>query len=240
MTDLATIPDAVDLLCNPIRQRIPLHRWDHNRNKKVTYHEVRAPSLLEQLHLARVPGVMYVEDDGGKVRSTPRSVPPARLEAINAYLAISAGAASWVAEVGLHLRDSPASNLRALVGAQSTSDTLNLILADLRRWYGWAATLSGWERAPWRPDAPCPLCTARGGLRIHLARQTATCTTCGEVWTPTTIGILGAHIEACTTTPMRDVSTLRLAAVQARRAQEQSRAGQEPRPDLPYITEETA
>lgn len=236
MTDsLANVGDAADSLCNPIRVHIPIQYWDDNRNKKVRYHDHTAPSLLDQLHMARIPGLMYVEDDGSRVRSTPRSVPPARLEAINAYLAIEAGAATWVREVGLSLRDTPASNVRALVGAQAASDTMTMILSDLRRWYGWAATLSGWERAPWRPDAPCPLCSTRGGLRIHLARRTATCTACGEVWTQDTIGILGAHIEAQAATPMRDVAKLRLDAVLARRADEAKRVGQEPRPRLPYI-----
>jgi hypothetical protein len=196
MTDLGTIADAVDALTNPIRVRERIEWWDEHRNRKHRYHEHTVASLLDQLHSAMVPGEAYVEDDGGHIRRTPRSMPPARLEAISASLQIDAAAGNWVITVGLTIRDTTAGNIRALVGAQTDSDTTSEILRDLRRWYGWAATLSGWERAPWKPEATCPLCGERGTLRVHFARKSATCVNCHESWTEDTIGLLGDHIRA--------------------------------------------
>lgn len=196
MTDLTTIGEAADALTNPIRVREPIYRWDENRNRKIDrWHEHTIPSLLRQLHLARVPGMMYVEDSGGRAAHTPRSVPPARIEAINAMLAIDAGAAMLLVEVGAKPRNDTASNIRSLVGAQVDSDTSTAILSRLRAWYGLAATVAGWERPPWRPDAPCPLCSHRGGLRVRLDRETAACVECGESWTPATIGLLAEHVR---------------------------------------------
>jgi hypothetical protein len=193
MTSLATIADAADALTNPINVREPIHWWDENRNRKTRYWTHTLPSLLDQLANAAIPGEVYVEDGAGYVHRTPQSIPPARLEAINASIQIEAGAALWVLRSGLRLRQDAQRNIRALVGANLDSDTASDVLADLRRWYGWAATLTGWERPAWRPHAPCPACEQHG-LRVHLARQTAACINCGAAWTPDTIGILGDYV----------------------------------------------
>lgn len=196
MIELATVADAADALTNPIQVREPIHYWDVNRNRKVKYYEHRLPSLLDQLHNAVIPGEAYVEDDGGHIHRTPRSIPPARLEAINAIIQIEAGAAQWVRRSNLALRPSVASNVRAMVSAaQVDSDTAELILIDLRRWYGWAATLTGWERPAWRPAAACPICDTRGTLRVRLDRSTAVCVACGAAWTPVNIGLLAEHVR---------------------------------------------
>lgn len=196
MTDLATIADAVDALTNPINVRELIYKRQDNGYRKLTREWVHtAPSLLNQLAAAVIPGESYLEDTGDKVRGKrPFPPPPARIEAINAGLIIEAGAAMWVTRLGLRLRENAERNLRAMVGAPMDSDTAADILRDLRRWYGMAATVSGWERAPWRPDAPCPACEVKK-LRVHLARKTATCVNCGESWTPDTIGILGDYVS---------------------------------------------
>lgn len=236
MIDLGTVADAADALTNPIQVREPIHYWDANRNRKIKYYEHRLPSLLDQLHAATVPGEVYIEDQGGTVHRTPRSIPPARLEAINAIIQIEAGAALWVTRSHIAIRQTAASNIRALVSvAQTDSDTAIAILTDLRRWYGWAATLTGWERPSWRPAVPCPICEARGSLRVRLDRQTAMCVSCGEGWTPETVGLLAEHLRAITTDPI-DTGHLRTLAVLQRRAEDARRIGEPARPDLPYIT----
>jgi hypothetical protein len=197
MTDLATIADAADALTNPIRVREPIHYWDEHRNRKTRYWTHTLPSLLDQLAKAAIPGEVYVEDNAGQIHRQPRSVPPARLEAINAAIQIEAGAAVWVIRVRLIMRQDAPSNIRALVGAQTDSDTAADILTDLRRWYGWAATLTGWERPAWRPRAPCPACE-QPGLRVRLAQQTAACVSCGAGWTSDTIGILADYVTGLT------------------------------------------
>jgi hypothetical protein len=235
VTDLATIAEAADALTNPIQVRERYEQWI-NRNRVVKHWTHTMPSLLDQLAGAVIPGEVYVEDQGGHIVRTPRSVPPARLEAVNALIQIEAGAALWVTRSSLKLRIDAPSNIRALVGAQVDSDAATGILNDLRRWYGWAATLTGWERPAWKPSVGCPACEAKT-LRIHLARKTAACVTCGEAWTPDTIGVLAAHIEANSNRREYDTAHLRTAAVHSRRTEEVTRSSFEPRPDLPYVNQ---
>lgn len=233
MTDLATIADAADSLTNPIRVREPIFYWDDNRNRKIRFYEHTLPSLLNQLAAAKFPGEVYVEDSGGHIRRTPRSMPPGRLEAINALISIEAGAAIWATRMSLTLRDDAAGNIRALVGSRLTSDLADELLGDLRHWYGWAATLTGWRRPPWTPQSPCPFCNDRA-LRVRLDTKTAMCVSCRESWSEDTIGLLAEHLRS-TDHGGVDTRSLRTLAVLARRAEDAHRAAHTPRPDLPYI-----
>lgn len=234
MTDLATVADAADSLTNPIRVREPIPYWDGNRNRKIRFHEHTLPSLLDQLAAAIMPGEVYVEDDGGHMHRTPRSIPPARLEAIHALMSIEAGAAIWCTRMTLHLREDAAGNIRALVGSRLTSDDADELLSDLRHWYGWAATLTGWRRPPWTPQSPCPFCNDRA-LRVRLDTKTAMCVSCRESWTETSIGLLADYLRG-TDHGKTDTRNLRTMAVLARRAEDDRWARHTPRPDLPYIT----
>jgi len=138
---------------------------------------------------------VYAEDQGGHVHRTPGSAPPARLDAINLELTITAWAADKVWLCKLPVRESTDANLRALVGAKVDSDTTAALLADLNRWVYAARIIAGWQRPPWRPDAPCPACDKRG-LRVRLDLALATCVECGEAWDKNTIGILASHVAA--------------------------------------------
>lgn len=189
-----TIGDAVDALTNTMHVREKYEIWDGNRNRKTHEWDHRMPSLIDQLEAAAIPGEVYVEDTGGHIRRTPSSCPPARLEAINLSLTITVGAADWAWRCRVPVREDTAANLRGLVGAKTDSDTQASILNDLRRWVYAARVIAGWQRPPWRPDAPCPACDQRG-LRVRLDLSTATCVECGEAWDSATIGILGAHVS---------------------------------------------
>lgn len=192
-----TIADAVDLLTNPMRIRERYEIWDGNRNKKIRWWEHRMPSLIDQLARAAIPGEVYLEDSGGHIRRMPASCPPARLDAINLELAIT----SWAADIcwrnHIPIRDKTAANLRAIVGAPLTSDAAAEILNRLRRYLHQARIIAGWQRPPWRPDAPCPACDQKG-LRVRLDLSTATCIRCGETWDHTTIGVLAEHVRTTT------------------------------------------
>lgn len=195
MTDrFDSIADAVDALTNPMHVRERYEIWDGNRNKKTRWWDQRLPSLLDQLDTAAIPGEVYAEDQGGQVRRAPASCPPARLEAINLSLSITAWAADTVWRCKLDVRESTTANLRALVGAKLTSDTTAEILAELQRWIYQARVIAGWQRPPWRPDAPCPACEQRG-LRVRLDLSTAACVECRESWDRTTIGLLAEHVR---------------------------------------------
>ena len=216
-SDLYSLVDAADALTQPIRntERIfDRNGHGHQRLKRVWI--TNQPSLLVQLHTAMIPGEVYSEDQTG-AKLVPRSIPPARLEAINALLGIENGAALWCDRLRLRLREDATGNIRAIVGAQTDSDQQAGILADLRRWYGWAATLTGWQTPPLSLRAPCPLCDDRA-LRVRLDRKTATCVSCGEAWTEDTIGLLGEHVRRYTAWSEEQARGARERWAEARRA----------------------
>jgi hypothetical protein len=202
MTDvpLDTIADAVDALTNQMRVRTPYDTW-HGNNRRTEWHEVKMPSLIAQLEAAAIPGEVYLEETGGGVRRAPGSCPPARLDAINLSLAITAWAADNAWKTTRRVREDTPANLRALVGAQLDSDTAAALLRDLRRWVHSARIIAGWQRPPWRPDAPCPACDQRG-LRVRLDTSTAACTQCLETWDRDTIGLLAEHVRKTTLRPV--------------------------------------
>jgi hypothetical protein len=238
VTDLATIADAVDALTNPILVRENIYETLRGGHRKLI-REWRAtvPSLLDQLAAAVEPGAAYVDDDPEHtpVAPAPRSIAPAQLDCINALIRIEAGVTVWCNRADLDWRAELTTTMRSLVGARLTSDHREALLDDLRHWYGWAATLSGWQRAPWRPDVACPACDNKYTLRVRLERKTAVCVECGAYWDEDTIGLLGDHVVAETTRPKTDTRTLRTNAVQARREWDARRAAHAPRPDLPYV-----
>jgi hypothetical protein len=195
MTDLATIADAVDALTNPIQVREPIYDQIRGHRQLKRMWIATVPSLITQLRAAVQPGVAYQEDEGSGGRSTPRSIPPARIDAVSALLRIEAAAGVWCNRADIAWRESLTANLRALVGAQLHSDDQAELLTDLRHWYGWASVLSGWQRPPWRPDAACPVCETKHSLRVRLERKTAVCVDCGVVWTENEIGLLAEHVR---------------------------------------------
>lgn len=212
MSDLLRdIADAADTLTEPMRQVERIHELVAGR-RRIRRILITHPSLLHQLAAAVVPGEVYVEDANG-THHAPRSTPPAQLDAIDRLLAIEAGAARWCALNRLSLRDDVTRNIRALVGAAPVmdSDRQTNLLADLHRWYGWAATVTGWLTPPWQPTAPCPLCEQRA-LRVRLDRSTGCCLDCGEAWTPDTIGLLADYVRAYDARARADAMAARLRA----------------------------
>lgn len=131
-------------------------------------------------------------DSGGS--APPRSRPPLQMEAYSRYDEITVEAAAWVKRAGLRVRPSVQANVRALVGKAAALPTAEQreLLASMRRWRGWAATMTGWQ-ALYTPRAACPVCEAPE-LRVNLSNQAAVCVACGSTWAADTIGILADHI----------------------------------------------
>lgn len=232
---LADIAQHADELCNPMHT-VEIFWWhpiSGSRVRKVW--DQHLPSLLDQLAEAVVPGESYVEDE--ITRAAFASRPAARLDAVDRLLAIEAGAAGWCTRVKVKPREDAHDNIRALVGAAPVmpSDDQRQLRSDLGTWCTWAATVTGWEHPPHTPRAPCPLCGAKGTLRIRLAKETACCMACGAAWDVTNIGILTAHIITYRSKADQDAQEARLAAVENQRTREAAAVvGYERRPDLPY------
>ena len=170
---LADIAQHADDLCNPMHT-VEIFWWhpiSGSRTRRVW--DQHLPSLLDQLAEAVVPGESYVEEE--ITRAAFASRPAARLDAVDRLLAIEAGAAVWCKRVKVKARDDAHNNIRALVGAAPVmpSDDQRELRNDLGSWRTWAATVTGWEHPPHAPRAPCPLCSAKGTLRIRLAKETA-------------------------------------------------------------------
>lgn len=207
-----TIADLVAELVDPHEHREPRWTWSAGRNKvKLPDHITTHPGLLHQLHAAVRPAMSSATDQGGSHHAA-RSTPPLQLDALSCYLDITVAAADWCEHLDIQLRTTPADNIRALNAAANT-DAADQLLNDLRRWRGWAATMTGWQEL-FTPRAWCPVidCTADapGTLRVNVTRQTAICTTCRSWWEPGTIGLLAQHIADTTThtrTPIRSGTT---------------------------------
>ena len=195
LTELATHADA---LTESGVHREPRWTWDVNRNRKPLEPWITVqPSLLAQLSAAVVPGETYAQA-GVSVRITPRSTPPARLDAIDRCKAIESAAARWCGSLRLPPRADTAGNIRALVGASAVldPDTIAALLTEVRAWRYWAATVVGWLTPPWRPLAPCPMCSVADRLRVRLDLGTACCMACGTAWSPDTIDLLAQTVRA--------------------------------------------
>lgn len=163
------------------------------RRRVITHHA----SLLDQLSEAVEPSTSATE--GGQ--RGYGSVPSARLDAIDRLLAIDAGAAIWVVRLGQPLGATTPANLRILTGFARwlPDDDLAVLVGDVRAWVAWARTVTGWDVPPWRPDAPCPVCAGRGGLRVRLASRTAICADCGASWDSDGIEALGNFVRLWST-----------------------------------------
>lgn len=218
MSDLDTLLTAAEALCDPRANIERITTTDKHRNKRVrSVWVTEVPSLLDQLAAAMEPGETYAESEPVRGGFGPR--PPARMDAVDRLHAIERAAAEWCAEVGIARRPTAYSRIKGLVGVARELDAgaLHTLAHDAERWRRWAATVTGWERPPEVPRAPCPACDAMGALRVRLAVTTSTatacCMGCGAAWNEGTVGVLAAHIQTYLTRSEVDTTALRTVIV---------------------------
>lgn len=171
------------------------------------YHATSVPSLLQQLWENDTPSA------GVQTGSRPgfASKPAARLEALDVAARIDLDAARWVRDLGEddhHLSTTATLQQLHALAASADAVTREAITRDVRRWWTQARIVTGWDSAPWAPDATCPMCGERGTLRVRLVEQIGMCTNdaCRSTWGPEAIGLLADHIrsEADDARPRRD------------------------------------
>lgn len=171
-------------------------------------HQTRVPSLLVQLEHAMPSGQGDDRSTGGY-----ESRPAARLEAVDALLAIEHEVEHWlkrleptapsypntladqVAKIGSKLHTTTWCKRGRGTTAGGCCDRHHLE-GDIRRWWVQARIVAGWDTQAWKPDATCPQCATRGSLRIRLSTKAGLCVECRETWDPTTVGVLGEHVRA--------------------------------------------
>ena len=158
-------------------------------------HAAKHPSLLDQLRAAGTAGRGAGDDlpSGGY-----ETRPAARLEALDRLHAIDQAVDDWlVRRFDVSRRGTLEDDLRLLVGLSPHLDGFGEhdLAREAERWLTWARVVTGWDSAPWRPNAPCPMCESTGGLRVRLDAHAAACLDCGETWAPATIGLLADHLR---------------------------------------------
>lgn len=200
---LADIAETADALTDSSQHLEPIYTTDGSRNRKLTHvHRVTLPGLLAQVHDLFEPGSKS-EDSGS---STPSSRPPLNVEAASLHLQVTLAVTRWCWSLGLEIRDTVESNIRALVGAAASmdSDTQDALLSEMRSWRRRSAILTGWQTPPWRPRCSCPVCGTVGTLVVRLDLREAYCsswepqtqTQCEGWWDEETIGVLADHVRA--------------------------------------------
>lgn len=200
---VAQVTEHVHVLVDARRHTEPVWVWV-GRNRKLRAYTTDQPSLLDQLRA--VADEPTVEDPTGAARPVPGSRAPGGQDALDRLIAIEHAVTWWTAD-HLHrdLRPTVEDNLRLLAGASTRMEDPDLrrLAGDVKRWHGWAATLTGWQTPPWRPRAACPLCARLGTLIVHLDEKRAYCSGCAEVWSEEdgSIGLLADHIRQASDTP---------------------------------------
>lgn len=207
--------DVVDMVAELTRPHAHAEGYRLKVNKMIVgrRHQTRVPSLIHQLQHASPSG------EGVGRSGAYESRPVARVEALDALVRIDLAAARWIRELG---EDDPGTTIDCvtLLGSLLPSAdrckkrrggrdccTAHAIEHDIRRWYAQARVVTGWDTAPWRPDATCPLCGVRGSLRIRLEDRAAVCADCHETWDSTTYQELAGHIRAESMARRRAAST---------------------------------
>lgn len=173
-------------------------------------HVVEAPPLLAQLEQATPTSAGGETEGGGGFKSQPA----AHLESVDTLIQVDKEASRYVREHGDDDAGMSTRECVRRVGALMASmdrchrhrglRTAGRIACcqwhavehDVRRWWAQARIVAGWDSPAWRPDATCPLCGERGGLRVRLSAKAGICTECRETWDPSSIGLLADHIRA--------------------------------------------
>jgi hypothetical protein len=197
---LPDLPDMVAELTDLTRRREVVGAYKRNADGSQTWVSrdrwTTHPSLVDQLRSA-VEASTSAEEGA---RPAFGSAPAARLEAVDAYLRIEREAAAALKACGQKVpavRDIRGAfvDVPAAVRRYHATVTLFEALPLVRSWWAAARVVTGWDSPPWRPNASCMVCSARGSLRVRVAERAALCVKCEATWDAETIGLLADHVR---------------------------------------------
>ena len=166
------------------------HHEPYTRRHKPRHHTTNNPPLLHQLDQSAMPSNNHTDDTS----TIAGSRPSASLDAIDTANRIHKDATTWLTTLGYDTTGTIIDRVHRLTPAATTHHDL---ARDIRRWWTWARTTTGWDQPAWQPHNTCPICGKRGTLRIRLDDKLATCINdeCRATWDHTTIGLLADHIR---------------------------------------------
>jgi len=166
-------------------------------------HVVEHGALLAQLLAASQSAT--AAGDGDLQRSSPRSKPSARIDAIAALQRIERESLWWAQALRTRTRTSLVDRLRGLVGGAGhslglTDERDRTLEKATRSWVSTARVVTGHDSPPYAPHVRCPeeSCDRLGGLRVRLSARVAVCLECGSSWEDEALGRLGIWVEWAT------------------------------------------
>lgn len=205
---------------HPIDVHQMLHELTRPHHHAERYTQNRGPTTITKNHVTRVPSLLHqlehAEPAGSGARTNTagfESRPAARIEATDTLIRIDLEAAAWIRDMGEDDPPDTTACLQRLAGLLPTTHrchrhtptknshgtptccTWHTIEHDVHRWWTQARIVTGWETPAWRPDATCPECHHRGGLRVRLEERTALCVECRATYGPDTYMALAAHVR---------------------------------------------
>lgn len=151
-------------------------------------HEIRVPGLIEQLYMAATDPSLVAEEGGSRMK--PKSKPPLAVEAWSRFQDVDRAVRRWVRSVRITEHSDLSRCIRELVGAAAgqrgylawDEETTEALLLEMRSWRTWAAILTGWESAPWRPYIHCPVCEGVSTIWVNMTVGSAYCASCKFDW----------------------------------------------------------
>lgn len=183
-----------------IREMIQTHTTItviHRDDGATELHRITEAPLVDQLSDAVTGSSSKSDEDAG--RSTFRSKPAARLEAVDALGRIDQQARRLAREMGLPDAGELAGVLSRISGEIGLHPHRRV-----RSWWATARMLTQHDAPPLRPHGvPCPVCWETNSLRIRLDEEMAVCTRCGEDWDRSgepshgSLDMLGQHVSWC-------------------------------------------
>jgi hypothetical protein len=174
------------------------------------HHWTKVPALVVQLQGAR--DILGPEGDSGS-RGAPTSKPATRIEAVDTLALIAFEAGDWCYRLDSATPADTVRRLQRVHGLHPSTPTCGgthwknrsatfgwccqrrWLEHDIQRWWQQARITTGWDMPAFKPRATCPLCGAKGTLRVKLDGALCVEPKCRATWDASQVGLLGEHVR---------------------------------------------